>query len=102
MLQNLTFENGVAGWRRNLAAIERAMSALAAFPALPAGAVYQGPTLFIAGGRSDYLRPAHEPAIRRLFPNARIARILGARHWPHAKQPGAFLDLVEPFLAARK
>lgn len=99
LLQNLMFESGAARWRVNLEAIERAMPALVGFPPLPPGTVYDGPALFVGGGRSDYLRPEHEPEIRRLFPNARIARIAGAGHWLHAEQPQAFLDLVEEFLS---
>jgi esterase len=101
LLQNLVFEAGQAPrWRLNLAAIEQALPALAGFPALPAGTQYRGPALFVAGGRSDYLRPEHEPAVRRLFPAADIARIADAGHWPHAEQPQRFLDIVAPFLAA--
>ncbi|HEV8677850.1 MAG TPA: alpha/beta fold hydrolase [Stellaceae bacterium] len=99
LLQNLVFDAGEARWRLNLAAIERAMPVLAGFPALSPGAAYDGPVLFLTGGRSGYLRTAHEPEIRRLFPNARIAKIADAGHWLHAEQPGAFLDIVEPFLA---
>jgi pimeloyl-ACP methyl ester carboxylesterase len=103
LLQNLVFPSAATGgkarWRLNLAAIERAMPRLAGFPALPPGAAYPGPALFVAGGRSDYLPPGHEPEIRRRFPNARIARIADAGHWLHAEQPQAFLDIVEPFLA---
>jgi esterase len=101
LLQNLVFEDGRARWRLNLAAIEREMPRLVGFPLMPPGAAYRGPALFVAGGRSGYLRPEHEPAIHRLFPNARIARIADAGHWLHAEQPQAFLDVVEPFLAAR-
>jgi pimeloyl-ACP methyl ester carboxylesterase len=100
LVQNLVFEEGRARWRLNLAAIERAMPTLVDFPALPAGAVYRGPALFVAGSRSDYLRPEHEPAIRRLFPAARLAHIAGAGHWVHAERPREFLALVESFLAA--
>jgi pimeloyl-ACP methyl ester carboxylesterase len=103
LLQNLIFSSPAAGgearWRLNLAAIERAMPGLAGFPAPPAGTAYRGPALFIAGGRSDYLRPEHEPEIRHRFPNARIARVASAGHWLHAEQPRAFLAIVEPFLA---
>jgi esterase len=98
LLQNLVFDDGAPRWRLNLAAIERGMPSLVDFPAMTGGAVYHGPALFVAGGRSDYLRPEHEPAIRHLFPNARIARIADAGHWVHAEQPQAFLDIVEPFL----
>ena len=98
LLQNLVFENGGARWRVNLEAIEQNMSRLVDFPTLPEGPPYQGPALFIGGAQSDYLRREHEPAIRRLFPKAEIARIENAGHWIHAEQPAAFLALVEPFL----
>ena len=100
LVQNLVFDEGRARWRLNLDAIERAMPTLIGFPALPAGASYHGPALFVAGGRSDYLRPEHEPAIRRLFPVARIAHIADAGHWVHAERPREFLAFIEPFLAA--
>jgi esterase len=100
LLQNLVFDNEQAHWRLNLEAIERAMPQLTGFPPVPDSAVYHGPALFVAGGRSDYLLPGHQPVIRRLFPNARLARIPDAGHWVHAEQPQAFLDIVEPFLAA--
>jgi pimeloyl-ACP methyl ester carboxylesterase len=103
LLQNLVFPSaaggGAARWRLNLAAIERAMPFLVGFPALPSAASYRGPALFVAGGRSDYLRAEHEAEIRRLFANAGIAGIADAGHWLHAEQPQAFLDIVEPFLA---
>lgn len=99
LVQNLVFDDGRPRWRINLAAIEHNMPALTGFPALTSGARYAGPALFVAGGRSDYLRPEHEPEIRRLFPSARIARIADAGHWLHAERPQVFLDLVEPFLA---
>jgi esterase len=100
LLQNLLFEDGRARWRLNLAAIERGMPTLVGFPAVPEGAAYRGPALFVAGGKSDFLLPEHEPQIRRLFPDAKIERIADAGHWLHAERPQAFLDIVQPFLAA--
>jgi esterase len=99
LLQNLVIDDGTAHWRLNLAAIEREFPRILAFPKLPASAAYQGPTLFIAGAGSDYIRADHEPVIRRLFPQARIIRIAGAGHWVHAEQPRAFLQAVGPFLS---
>jgi esterase len=98
LLQNLVLEDGRARWRLNLEAIEREMPRLVGFPAIPAGRTYDGPSLFVAGGRSDYLRPEHELIIRRLFPSAEIANIDNAGHWLHAEQPAAFLTVVEAFL----
>jgi esterase len=98
LLQNLIFESGAARWRINLEAIEHEMPTLIGFPAIPAGVTYSGPSLFIGGGRSDYLRAEHEPGIRRLFLQARISRIKEAGHWLHVEQPVAFLKEIEAFL----
>ncbi|HTV88054.1 MAG TPA: alpha/beta fold hydrolase [Stellaceae bacterium] len=99
LLQNLVLDDGRARWRLNLAAIEYAMPDLVDFPVMPAGIDYRGPALFVAGGRSDYLLPAHEPTIARRFPGAQIARIGDAGHWLHAERPQSFFDVVEPFFA---
>jgi esterase len=99
LLQNLAIDNGHAHWRLNLEAIEREFPRIGGFPELPAGTAYDGPTLFVAGGRSGYIQPEHEPAIRQLFPQAQIIRIEGAGHWVHAEQPQAFLQIVAPFLS---
>ena len=87
LLQNLRFEGGVPAWRLALEEI--------------AGAAYPGPTLVLAGERSDYIRPGeHHARFRALFPAARFATVPGAGHWVHAENPEGFLALVEPFLAA--
>ncbi|MGH7102458.1 MAG: alpha/beta fold hydrolase [Acetobacteraceae bacterium] len=98
LLQNLVIGQNPS-WRIGLAEIAAAMPALEDFPALP-GTSYAGPTLFIAGGRSDYLRPAQRPMIRTLFPEARFASLPEAAHWLHADDPEGFLALVAPFLVA--
>jgi esterase len=98
LLQNLIFDNGGARWRLNLEAIEQQMPALVDFPEIPAGRTYDGPALFLAGGRSDYVQTAYEAAIRRFFPNAEIARIVKAGHWLHAEQPAEFLAIIKRFL----
>jgi esterase len=101
LLQNLVFDDDKPHWRINLAALEPALPALAGFPAMPAGAAYTRPTLFIAGGKSASLRPEHEAAVTALFPAGVIVRIAEAGHWVHADAPDAFLGLVEPFLGTR-
>jgi esterase len=101
LLQSLVFEDGKPRWQLNLRALDAAMPTLASFPELPPGLHYAGPALFIAGGRSPYLRPQHEAAVRALFPAARFARIDDAGHWLHVEKAEAFLALVEEFLAKR-
>jgi pimeloyl-ACP methyl ester carboxylesterase len=99
LLQNLVNEGGSLRWRLNLETVERGFAEILAFPNLPAGFVYRGPTLFVAGANSGYIRPADKPEIRRLFPQARIIRVKGAGHWVHVEQPHAFLHTVGPFLS---
>jgi len=100
LLQNLVIDENGARWRLNLEAIERNFPQIIGFPDLPAGTAYRGPALFVAGARSNYIQPEHEPEIRRLFPQAEIIRIDGAGHWVHAEQPQAFLQTVAPFLSS--
>ena len=102
LLQNLVADEGGGGglrWRVNLAAIEADMADIMGFPADElTGRTYGGPTLFLAGERSDYVRPEHHAAIRRLFPNAAIETVAGAGHWVHAEQPQRFIDRALAFL----
>ena len=90
----------VAGrtWRLNLDTLARDMPAIMGFPEIDGA--YDGPTLFLSGGASDYVLPEHRATIRRLFPKARMARIPGANHWLHAEKPREFEAAVEAFLAA--
>lgn len=91
LAQNLVrAEGGGFRWRVNLAAIEAHMADIMGFP--PLDGRFDGPTLFLRGGTSDYVRTAHRPEIGRLFPAARIEAIDGAGHWVHAERPQAFVD----------
>jgi pimeloyl-ACP methyl ester carboxylesterase len=56
------------------------------------------PTLFIRGGKSNYINAEDEPLMRELFPQSEITTIAGAGHWIHADQPEEFLNLVLDFL----
>lgn len=100
LVQNLLIGDAETRWRLNLEAIERGFPEISGFPEFPTESVYRGPALFVAGARSNYLQPAHEPAIRRLFPKAHITRIEGAGHWVHAEQPQAFVQAVSAFLSS--
>jgi esterase len=85
-------------WTLNLEALERDFEAILGFPEFPPDRAFNGPTLFLAGGNSDYLRPDHRPAIERLFPAAVVETIPGAGHWVHADAPEAFVTAVNRFL----
>lgn len=98
LVQNL--DNGADGlrWRPNLDALAHGMHAITGFPDLPEGARYDGPTLFLRGERSDYVRPQHRHAIQALFPKAEFQDVPGAGHWVHAENPTDTLARLEAFL----
>jgi pimeloyl-ACP methyl ester carboxylesterase len=98
LLHNLAFEDAGPRWRLNLDALDRNMDALTGFPEPAQGDVYTGPSMFVVGAKSDYVRPDHHAAIRRLFPQASILLIADAGHWLHAEKPAEFFDLVSKFL----
>ncbi|HEX3350506.1 MAG TPA: alpha/beta fold hydrolase [Acetobacteraceae bacterium] len=93
LLQNLTLGDTPA-WRIGLREIGAAMPVIEGWEA-PPDAVYRGPTTFVAGARSDYVKPEHRPAIRALFPAARFVTLKGAGHWVHADDPDGFAAVVE-------
>ena len=98
LLQNLRF-GAAPRWRIDLPAITAALPVLADWPASGA-APYAGPSLFVAGARSDYIRPEHRAPIRALFPAARFVTVKDAGHWVHADNPAGFAAVAEAFLAA--
>jgi len=101
LLQSLVVEgHGALSWRLNLDALEQEMAVLGDFPVFPETVRYEGPVLFVAGAKSDYIRPEHRPEIARLFPQARHVTLKDAAHWVHADQPEAFARLVTEFLGA--
>ena len=61
-------------------------------------AAYQGQTLFIKGGSSDYILPEYKEAITALLPNSKAKIIQGAGHWLHAEKTIAFNKIVVDFI----
>ncbi|MBC8269823.1 MAG: alpha/beta fold hydrolase [Rhodospirillaceae bacterium] len=98
LLQNLVRSGERLQWRINLAAIADDMDSITGFIDTGHGRSYGGPTLFVAGGNSNYVQPRDHTVVGTLFPKARIEIIAGAGHWLHAEQPGPFLDLLKQFL----
>lgn len=100
LLQNLLFARDPPAWRIGLDEIAAAMADIEDFSA-PPGARYDGPTLFVAGARSDYIRAEHRDPIRALFPAARFVTLAEAGHWVHADRPAEFTATLQAFLASR-
>lgn len=85
-------------WKLNLDALEAAMPHILSFPSL--SGQFSGPTLFLSGATSDYVKPEYRDTIRQLFPAARFAKLPGAGHWLHAEKPREFEAAVRAFLSA--
>ena len=98
LTQNLVSDGNALRWRINLDAIANGLEQLVSFPAVADGVHYGGPTLFVRGERSSYIRSEHQPVMRRLFPAHELCTVAAAGHWVHAEQPHAFIDAVTPFL----
>jgi len=86
-------------WRLDLPAMKESVGEIPSFPD-PGGRQYPGPALFIYGTESGYVTGEHLPAIRRLFPLARLRAVAGAGHWVYSDQPDAFVRALESFLPA--
>jgi pimeloyl-ACP methyl ester carboxylesterase len=86
-------------WRLNLELLERDLGELRRFPAVPAGAVFDGAVLWIAGASSHYVLDRDRPRMTELFPATRLVRIKHAGHWVHSEQPEIFTETLRRFLA---
>lgn len=85
-------------WLVNREAIAADIDQIIGWPDMD-GARYDGPALFLAGAKSDYMTPDMMPVAQRLFPNAEYDEIADAGHWLHAEQPEAFFNRSLEFLA---
>ena len=64
-------------------------------------APYDGPVLWVAGGRSSYITAAYAAAMDRWFPTNRKVTIKDAGHWVHSEQPEIFLEVLRRFAEGR-
>lgn len=85
------------GWRFNVPALERNYANIMGWP--DADSRFEGPTLFIKGGESDYMLPAYTETVMAQFPAAKARVIAGTGHWLHAEKPVLFNKLVVDFLS---
>ncbi|MBL7232273.1 alpha/beta fold hydrolase [Komagataeibacter oboediens] len=96
MLQNIRVGES-PGWSIGLREIVESLPNVENWPYIPEGYTYPGPTLFLAGGNSPYIRPEHYAIMRRLFPCYRLELIEQAGHWLHVENPERFAELLENF-----
>lgn len=83
-------EDGSWFWQINLPVVTAALPELEQNPLAP-GERFTGPTLFLAGEKSNYIEATDHAAIRAHFPTAEIRTIAGAGHNPHMETREAFV-----------
>lgn len=83
-------------WQLNLDVLAEEMGKILDFPVMTG--TYTGPTLFLSGADSNYVKSEYRPAIKLLFPEAKFAKIPGTGHWLHAEKPREFEATVRAYL----
>jgi len=97
LLKNLYWEEkDKLGFRFNFDVLKERMDEIG--ENIPSNAVYDGPTLFLRGDRSEYIQPNDFAEIKRHFPQAEIETIDKAGHWLHAENPKQFYNKSLAFL----
>ena len=97
LLKNLYWvEQGKLGFRFNFGVLRNKMEEIG--DNISPTALYEGPTLFLRGDRSEYIQPTDLPEIKKHFPNAHIETVDNAGHWLHAENPEQFFEKSLHFL----
>ncbi len=89
-------ENGGYAFRFNLDALHRKYEDLVGKDLI--NGIFDGPTLFLRGEKSNYILPEDEFIIKKRFPNSKIETIKNAGHWLHAENPKDFIAAIIQFL----
>ncbi|MFK7954191.1 MAG: alpha/beta fold hydrolase [Ekhidna sp.] len=97
ILKNLHRDkDGKFSWKLNVDAIEKAIEEVGG--SIEEGISFDGETLFIGGGKSDYISDEDHSLIKSYFPEAKIETVPAAGHWVHAEKPDELSKLVLSFL----
>lgn len=98
LLKNLyRSDQGGYAWRMNLGIIIQHYDEVMAGQSSATG--FNGKTLFIKGGESDYIQSEHRESVLALFPAASVKVVPGAGHWVHAQKPELVTRMLNQFLA---
>ena len=91
-------EEGGFGWRYNISVLEKAIDQGNIIGAIPDEEVDIA-TLFIRGGKSNYILDEDFDAIQNQFTESTIETIENSGHWVHAETPQEFYTKLEAFIA---
>jgi pimeloyl-ACP methyl ester carboxylesterase len=60
--------------------------------------IFNKPTLFLKGSKSDYIMLEDDIMIKKIFLNSDIQEVSNSGHWLHAENPKEFYSYVIKFL----
>jgi len=97
LLKNLTRnKEGRYVWKMNLPVIHENYQAI--LSKIDVDEVFEGATLFVKGGLSEYITETNFESTKDYFPNAKLETIKNVGHWVHAEAPKELLEILEKFL----
>jgi esterase len=96
LLKNLVKDDDRYRWRLNIGLLRREYERILGWDG---DGRYEGPTLFVGGTESGYVRPDRDAElVSSLFPNSRIEMVEGAGHWIHSERESEVRRLLREFL----
>ena len=97
LLKNLSYshEHGFR-WKPYLKSIYKNITEIG--KGLENQGVYNGPTLFIRGGQSDYILDKDIEQIKHQFTDYQLVTLPESGHWIHVDDPAGFMRETEKFL----
>ena len=103
LLQNLRRDGDRWRWQATLEVLGADLAEIGGWPEADLAGLppYRGPVLWVAGARSDYVRPEYAGAMDRWFPTNRKVTLKDAGHWVHSEQPQVFLEVLRRFVEDR-
>ncbi|MEO0404569.1 MAG: alpha/beta hydrolase, partial [Bacteroidota bacterium] len=90
-------EKGKLAWRFNVPVLNRTIGDMVG---QPVSGVSHVQSLFIRGGKSNYILEEDEALIKEYFPFATVFSIEDAGHWVHAEATETFFEITRSFLTA--
>ena len=100
LLKNLSRKaTGGFGWKINLPVIDKNLELISADIQFPG--TYNGPTLFVRGARSKYVKDEDRQRIKDIFPNSTLVT-MDTGHWVQAEKPQEFVEVVTNYLSSNK
>lgn len=98
LLQNLARDtSGGFFWEPNLRLLQDQLEQVMGFPDTES-ATFRGPVLWLAGEKSNYVKPGDLSRMEELFPDVVPVTVANAGHWVHADNPSDFDQLVQEFV----